>query len=206
MNCTDIREQLAGFVYGDLEPGDAAHVQAHLDRCPACCRELAALKNVRQLLDTVPAPAMAVDLPALYRELAERQTRGARRWRRSAMAFAAVAALLLMALALPVHLGFENSQLTIRWGAPEPLQPIVAAPVPSPPIEPRLQADEEQVRLLRELVHALQRDTDSRDLQRQQDLVRLQARIIALQRQMDQQRTETQENVNALYILAQKGN
>jgi anti-sigma factor RsiW len=205
MNCTATRDQLAGFVYGDLEPNQAAHVQAHLDGCPACRQELAALKNVRQMLDTVPAPAMAVDLPALYRELAERQTRGARRWRRSALVFAAVAALLLMALALPVHLGIENSQLTVRWGSPEPIQPIAARPsVPS--IESRSQADEEQVRLLRELVHALQRDTDSRDLQRQQDLVRLQARIIALQRQMDQQRTETQENVNALYILAQKGN
>src|SRR5262249_43070720 len=166
MNCTDIREQLAGFVYGDLEPGEAARVRVHLDGCPACRHELAAVKDVRQLLDTVPAPAMAVDLPALYRELAERQTRGARRWRRSALALAAVAALLLLLLTLPVHLGIENSQLSLRWGTPEPIPSIVAPHATVPTSEPRSQVDEEQVRLLRELVHALQRDADSRELQR----------------------------------------
>jgi len=57
----------------------------------------------------------------------------------------------------------------------------------------------------RELIQALQRDADFHDRQRREDLARLAACIVRLQRQADMRWSETEQNVSALYLLSQKG-
>src|SRR5262245_30462451 len=100
MDCAWTRDRLPPLLYGDLPSGEAAAVENHLANCLACRQECAALKDVRRLLDAVPAPAIKVDVPRLYRQAAARQERKLRRWRPAAVALLASAALLLIALAL----------------------------------------------------------------------------------------------------------
>jgi Putative zinc-finger len=49
--CDHIREEMGGYVLGALEPAEAAAVRAHIDRCPHCADEHAALLELPRLLD-----------------------------------------------------------------------------------------------------------------------------------------------------------
>src|SRR5215471_2076091 len=99
MNCASVQDKLPELLYGDLQPEETAAVRHHLQSCPACRREEAALRQVRRLLDAVPVPEVSVNLTHLYRQTAERQQLRARRWRRVAvLAFGAAAALLALAV------------------------------------------------------------------------------------------------------------
>jgi hypothetical protein len=209
MNCSQIKEQLPALLYGDLDPAEAARLKAHLDECPTCRQEYAALAGVREMLDAVPAPKTSVDVGAIYHRLAEGQVQRTRRWRRLAVACAAVAAVLLLAIGLPLELRVENHQLTIRWGQlPARPQPIISDGPASPMIVRALQrfdADEEERQLLRQLVIALKRDADEREAQQQDNLLRTQAAVAVLRQQMDVRWNETQQDVRALYLFASKG-
>ena len=60
MQCDRIQSWLADYAVGGLKPSARAAVEAHLAQCPACRRELAALRNTAQLvgdlgLDEPPA-------------------------------------------------------------------------------------------------------------------------------------------------------
>lgn len=48
-HCED-KERLTAYLYGELEPEDRTQVAWHLERCPACARELAGLDTVRRQL------------------------------------------------------------------------------------------------------------------------------------------------------------
>src|SRR5262245_34393717 len=99
MNCTEARRSLPALLYDDLKPDPAAALRRHLDGCPACQAEYAALDRLRHGLDTLPpAPPVEVDLSRLYQEAARRQERRLRRWRLTAVALAAAAAGLLLVL------------------------------------------------------------------------------------------------------------
>src|SRR5262249_16232316 len=138
------------------------------------------------------------------------QVQRARRWRRLAVGCAAVAALLLLAIGLPLELRFENHQFTVRWGQPPARpQPSITDAPPSPLIVRSMQrseADEEQLQLLRQLVVALKQDADEREAQQQETAVRTQAALALLKQQMDVRWSETQQDVRALYLYASKGN
>src|SRR5439155_7840756 len=100
MNCAAVRARLASLLYGDLPTAEADEVRQHLAGCPSCREEQTAITGLRPLLDAVPAPAVAVDLPRLYRDAAAGQTRRLRRWRGAAVAALAVAAAVVVALLL----------------------------------------------------------------------------------------------------------
>jgi predicted anti-sigma-YlaC factor YlaD len=131
MKCTDVRAALPLLLYGESSPQDAA-LREHLAACPTCRREYEALTGVRRLLDDAAVPPIAVDLSQIHRTLAERQLRRVRRWRRAAVAFGALTAVLLLALGLRLEFRLEASQLVVRWGDPPPVgqafQPDVAVP------------------------------------------------------------------------------
>ncbi|HZT83556.1 MAG TPA: zf-HC2 domain-containing protein [Gemmataceae bacterium] len=199
MNCTEARARLADLLYGDLSPAERAAVENHLVGCAACRGERAALEGVRRLLDTVPAPAVQVDVATVYQAAADRQTLRARRWRRAAVALVGLAAALLLAALLRLEVRLEANQFVLRWGAapeapPAPPERVVVERVerPAPDLEERL-------RVLDDLLHALAEDVDSRDAQTQKDVARLRARLAELQAQNHEHWTETERNVAALY-------
>jgi anti-sigma factor RsiW len=53
-------EQLLAYLYGECDPGERAHVEAHLGGCPACADEVAALTSTRQLLAGWAPPDVAL--------------------------------------------------------------------------------------------------------------------------------------------------
>jgi len=210
MNCADVRARLPALLYGDLPANEADEVRQHLARCPACQSEQTTLVQVRRLLDAVPAPAVAVDLPRLYREAAERQEgRRLRRWRRIACASVAAAAAVLLTVFLSrLELRLDANQVVLRWGAvppqPEVPAPPDPAPRPEPPVlplsPPATSADiEQQLRLLTELVQTLSEDADLRDGRRRQEIARLREQMQGLQQQLIEQRVATEKDVAALY-------
>ncbi len=209
MNCIDIRARLPALVYGDVSSEEAVRLREHLAVCPGCQREAMALGQVRALLDAVPAPTAAIDLPRLYRAAAAEQARRVRRWRWTALASLAAAAAVVVAVLLPrLEVRLDQQQLVIRWGAAPPPREVPAPPAPLPqPEAPALaQAPpagapemEQQMRLLSELVPALSADADQRDERRQRELTRLREQMEALQQQMTQFRIATEKDVSALY-------
>jgi anti-sigma factor (TIGR02949 family) len=172
MNCAHVRDQLPALLYGRLAPETATSMRDHLQACPACRREEAALQQVRRLLDEVCTPEVSVDLPRLYREAAAGQWRRTRRWRRAAVVLGAAAAAVAAFAVLPrwaVHI--ESHQVVLRWAerpSPAPGDPLPAEWHP----ESRL-ADptREQVQVLSELVNG-QREEFSRLQDRLEDLRR----------------------------------
>jgi hypothetical protein len=197
VNCADVRDRLPAHLYGDLPPAEAVAVQAHLVECADCRHEFTALTGVRAALDAGPTPAVAVDLPRLYREAADRQRLRLRRWRRVALAGTALAAALLLLLGMKLELRVGGQQVVVRWGNPATEHPAVTVPPPAPD---SLNVDE-RLRLLQELTHALAADVDARDRRQQDELVRLRAQLYALGRQTDQRWVETARDVTALYTL-----
>jgi predicted anti-sigma-YlaC factor YlaD len=205
MNCADVRRRLPALLYGDLPPGEADEVRQHLGRCDYCRKEHATLAQVRRLLGALPAPAVTVDLPRLYREAAEQQARRLRRWRRVACASLAAAAAVVLAMLLSrAELRLDANQVVLRWGA------AAAAPEPPPPPRPEPQVVvvaqspstaeiEQELRLLNEAVQTLSNDADSRDERRRHEIDRLKAQVAALQRQLADLRLATEKDVAALY-------
>jgi hypothetical protein len=159
MNCSDARENLPAFLYGDLDARFADDLATHLNSCPQCQRERAALERVRRLLDNVPAQAPKVDVVGLYGRIAEKQRRRARRWRRAAgVVFAAAASVTVFAFLPHFEMRFEAQQWVLRWGTPPAGDPSVAvAPAAMPSGNDRPSAwsspqIEEQLEVLSELV------------------------------------------------------
>jgi anti-sigma factor RsiW len=203
MTCSHVRPLLPAHVYGDLPDDQAAAVAAHLRGCASCRAEADALAHVRSALDTMPSPAVRVDVPALFTTVADRQ---ARRWRRLALAGGALAASLLVVLGLGLRVTIGNGQLVLAWGnipangiAPAPRavsneKPLGALTQPrSPDLEDRIQ-------LLQELARALATDIDTRDRQRQTDVENLRTRLDAVQQMATRQWADAERWVNALYV------
>jgi anti-sigma factor RsiW len=208
MNCAVVRSRLPALVYDDLPADVADEVRRHLASCASCAKKHAEVAQVRRRLDAVPVPAVAVDLPRLYREAAEQQARRLRRWRRVACAaLAAAAAVVAVVFLSRLEVRIDNNQLVLRWGAvpapPDVLPPTPPVPQPEPPpivVAAAPSADvEQQLRLLSELVQALSDDADRRDGRRQHEIARLRAQMQSLQQQMAELRLATAKDVSALY-------
>lgn len=207
MTCTEARALLPLLIYDGLDAEEAAVLRGHLAACPDCRREHDALRGVGRLLD-VPAPRVEVDLPRLYRTLAEQEAQRARRWRRVALALGAVAALLLVSFGLRLEVRLEAGQMVVRWG--QPPAPVAVAPAPAPPAPQLTQVvlspeTEARLRLLSELIQALDQDAESRDQRYQEQITSLEKQLQALQWQANQRWSLTEKNVAALYFLARKG-
>ncbi len=206
MNCANVRAYLPALLYGDLPANEVEAFRQHLAGCPSCRNEYATIGQLRRLLDTVPAPAVTVDLPRLYRDAAEQQARRLRRWRRIACAsLAAAAAVVLTVLLSRMEVRLDANQVVLRWGAvPEPPAPPPPAPRQEPPgitiaaATSTAEIDQE-LRLLNDVVQTLSNDADSRDERRQQEIGRLRAQMQSLQQQVNEMRLATEKDVAALY-------
>jgi len=73
MNCDVARELLGAFVDGEASPDTVREIEAHLAACPACAREMAAIRNLAARLSPKgPAPAAPPQLwSAIERRLVE---------------------------------------------------------------------------------------------------------------------------------------
>ncbi len=205
MNCPEVRACLPALAYGDLEPAEAAAAEEHLRKCPACRRELAGLRAVRHLLDATPAPPVAVDVGAVYRQSAERQARSARRWRRAACAAGVcLAAVTALAAGLRLEVRVESQQVVLRWGTP-PAPPPPSAPPPAPKAP---DATQDQLRLLGELVQALAADIRGRDERWHLEMDLLHRQLSEVNQQSVRRWEDAERDLTALYqaqFPAQKG-
>ncbi len=82
LTCSSVRRRLTAFHDRELPPEDFFAVQSHLETCPPCAREAAALEELRDLLrGSAPAPdAERADLSGLRADILSRlqQERDAR--------------------------------------------------------------------------------------------------------------------------------
>jgi anti-sigma factor RsiW len=208
MKCAQVQEALAALVYGDLSPDDAAAVEAHLAACPSCRGDRASLEQTRNRLDELSVPRIRVDMARLYREAGDRQRRSARRWRRATLAaLAAVAAAIAVAVGLRLEVRIDSQQVVVRWGSP-PTAPANAAPVLPPAVAASSEIDA-RLAVLNQLILAVALDAESRDQDRQREVVRLRRELGELQRRTADQWRSTEQDVAALYaaqfLLAKKG-
>src|SRR6266545_659417 len=165
MNCEQIRERLPLLIYGDVNADEARKANEHLADCPACRHERDALLTTRQALDAPTVPEVAVDVASIHAQALAMQARSMRRWKRFAVAAAALAASLLAFLLIRPDVRVGDGQLVIRWG-PEREQPPALAQA-----QPSRDSDlEERIRLLNSLVHSLQKQMDSSDQQFRKDV------------------------------------
>ena len=200
MNCTLIRQRLSELLYEDLPPADREQLLSHLAQCPECRSEYASLRELKRALNIVSAPEVSVNLPALYQQVADHQARGERRWRRTALALAGLAAALIVGLALRWEIRLGRDQIVIRWTASTP----AVEPAPNPmagtstfvrtePLVPA--ATEAELLPLRGVIYTLAEDMDklareveARDQRQQHTTARLQEQLaqlrIAIQRQV----------------------
>jgi hypothetical protein len=88
-----VRKQLGAFALGQLSPGEAAAVQAHLEGCPGCWTEAAELSRVAALLpladpdrlDVSPTPPEGL-LDRVFERIREERAVERRRRRRALIA------------------------------------------------------------------------------------------------------------------------
>jgi putative zinc finger protein len=210
MNCPQTREHLPDLLYGGLAPNVAAEVETHLAGCVGCRGEFDALKQVRQALDAVPPATAVVDLPRLYRVVAQTQERRLRRWRRVAILFAGLAAALVLFAILPsLEFRFEAHQFAVRWGKPPALPQPETSPTPAPheTVNERSQFVstapdvEDQLSKLSDLVQLLADSADRRDERLHRELEMLRAQLNDLREQSRQWRLSTERDVAALYAI-----
>jgi hypothetical protein len=127
------KEDVVGYLYGELSPAESSAFRSHLARCAECRGELEGLEATRQHLATWSPPDPELDFTVVQKPRSEAAVR--RRWAVPVpqWALAAAAALLVVAGAaaianVEVRYGQDGS-LTVRTGwAGAPAEPPVPAP------------------------------------------------------------------------------
>ncbi|MCX5794092.1 MAG: zf-HC2 domain-containing protein [Elusimicrobia bacterium] len=64
MECDRMRESLESYAAGRLPAAEASRLEAHLQVCPACSRELRWVRVLKAAVRGVPRPALPADLRA----------------------------------------------------------------------------------------------------------------------------------------------
>jgi hypothetical protein len=99
------RERLSAYLDGEVSPAERAELDAHMRDCEPCQRELAALRQTRALLRTLPTPALPRDFSLPEQPVVAARSRAAPAWARPAQAIGTIAAMIglafLIATALP---------------------------------------------------------------------------------------------------------
>jgi anti-sigma factor RsiW len=101
VDCHDTWEVLEEFRRGELDPGVAAAVEAHLQGCPACRRLREGADAVSGLVRTLPRRPAPAGLARAIRQLEQPRRGGVAGWLGRPWVAAAVAALLVAAVLAP---------------------------------------------------------------------------------------------------------
>jgi anti-sigma factor RsiW len=106
-------ERITDYVFEELSSTEMAEAKAHVSQCGECKMAVEHFQRTRSLLQAVPD----VDLPRSAQLVFERP-RATRSWAWRWLAPVGVAAALLLAAVLvgPVHVQWQNSQLTVAFG------------------------------------------------------------------------------------------
>ncbi len=134
MRCKDVRNKLTEYRLGLLNDRQRKAIEAHLEHCPRCREELAALERISELLAPAPQVTPARDLwPEIEARLRHKRSASSRlpwRWRiatAAASAAAVVALLLALWAPTPTPIVVANSdedtmlasaEIVAQWGQP----------------------------------------------------------------------------------------
>ncbi len=207
MNCTDVKTQLPLLLSEDREQIEDPELRAHLATCPSCHQELLELKQLGKLLDAKPEPQVVVDLASLYRRAALQEARTGRRWRWVGIA----ASLLLLiggtaALFNRLEIRLNGNELALRWGGnPVPTVSLIDPPLAPPQPISRTDKRDEQMEILGDMVRAMLQELQTVELRQQRDRTDMDVRVSGLQEQTLKRWLALQKDMEALYVLTQKG-
>jgi anti-sigma factor RsiW len=206
MTCNEIREKLPLYLHDDLPAGETAQIKLHCEGCPACRKELAALRQVGQLLDSGATPRTQVNISQIYSEALQRQVRRARSWRRAALGLAGVAAMALLVFGLKLEVSVETHQLVLKWNAPPTIvdpdkKRLADSPALAQVISPSPQVTREEMQLVKDLIHAIATDVETRDQRQREALTLLVKNLEAFQYGDSQRWKATQQDVAALFTV-----
>ncbi len=112
MNCTNVRERLPELLYESLSLAEAEKLNDHLAHCLACKSEFASLQDLQRTLDSVRAPDESVHLPTLYRCIADLHQKKTKRWRRTALSMAGIAAAVIVVIAFRLEIRLDMDKLS----------------------------------------------------------------------------------------------
>ena len=120
-----VRKQLGAFALGQLAPGEAAAVQAHLDGCPECWTEAAELSRVAALLpladpdrlDIAPTPPEGL-LDRVFERIQEERAVERRRRHRAWTARVGLGVAAALIAVVVVLAPFDSSGEVVTLAAP----------------------------------------------------------------------------------------
>jgi hypothetical protein len=199
MNCEHARELLPALIYGDLSPETKIAVDNHLATCPRCREEQAALAEVRRLLDAAPLPKVQVEVPRLLEDANRLRQDHMRRWRRAAGALGGLAAALLFILCLKFEVRWQGQQVVFRWGTPAAELEHALSEERPPVSHPAPEVTAADMKLVRDLLHALAAAVEERDGRFQQNLAQLERQLSQMQEQAGSRWRATESYVSALH-------
>ncbi|CAN5355712.1 hypothetical protein BH10PLA2_BH10PLA2_37770 [soil metagenome] len=207
MNCTDVRPELPHLLATNLDDISDSTLRAHLAGCADCRHEWLEWQQLGKVLDSTTEPEVRVDLTALYREAAARQSRSTRRWR-----WLGLAATFLLAvggawaLVGRLEIRVTNQEFALRWGTrvveqvPTPEDP---APVQPASFDPEKRG--EQIELLAAMVRAMVQELQTVDMRQRRDRADMDVRVSGLQEQSLRRWVALQKDLEAIYVLTQQG-
>ena len=119
-------QALVGYLYGECEQAERAAVEAHLATCPACERELEAMRGLRVGMGAWEPPEMALGFQIVR---TSETPRPQARWRLSPAWLTAAAATLILAAGAALanlELRIDDNGVTVLtgWQRPDTTQTI----------------------------------------------------------------------------------
>jgi hypothetical protein len=196
--------QLLGANFPALEE---SVLREHLAACDECRHAWEELTQLGKLLQVGPEPAVRIDLAALYRQAAIRQTRSSRRWRWLGLAASVLLALgSVWAVVGRLELRVTGQEFVLRWGPSSVRSSADMERLALPPVEPTsLEKREEQIEVLAAMVRAMVQELQSVEMRQRRDRADLDVRVSGIQEQSLKRWVALQKDLEALYILTQKG-
>jgi hypothetical protein len=207
MNCTECKNRLPLLLSPARDEIEDPEVCAHLAACPACLQEWQEFEQLGKLLSANPEPRVAVDLSSLYRQAAAAEAQSSRRWRWLGLA----AGLFLLvggsvALFARLELRVTGNELALRWGEPPAAPANTKLAQVSSATEPFKRDDrEEQIEVLSAMVRAMLQELQTVELRQRRDRNDIDLRVSGLQEQTLKRWLALQKDLEALYVLTQKG-
>ena len=207
MNCTDLKARLTFLFSQDPDLVEEQEIRVHIANCPSCQREWQDLVQLGSLLDANPAPPVTVDLVSLYRRAGVREARNSRRWRWLGMV-ASLFALVggVWAIWGRLEIRANGQEVVIRWGElSKPDAPIRDLTQPRKSSDLSLDRRDEQIEVLSAMVRAMVEELQTVELRQRRDRADLDVRVSGLQEQTLKRWLALQKDMEALYVLSQKG-
>jgi hypothetical protein len=207
MNCREVKTRLPLCLRADARDPDDPALRGHLVTCPDCRHAWEELVQLGTMLPAGPEPTMQIDLAGLYREAALRQARSHRRWR-----WLGLAATLLLALGgvwafvgrLEVRV--TEHEFVLRWGSASPASAAnMSGPVLPSPRAGSAEKREEQIEVLAAMVRAMVQELQAVEMRQRRDRADLDVRVSGIQEQSLKRWVALQKDLEALYLLTQKG-